>query len=70
MTSTAPMTDRHKAPGLSWHPPGELGAWARTEAQRRGVRLSALLTEALTAYRKTSERKQRAVMTAGKETQQ
>jgi hypothetical protein len=52
------MTDRHKTPGLSWHPPGELGAWARAEAQRRGVRLSALLTEALTAYRKASERKQ------------
>jgi hypothetical protein len=43
--------DRHKHSGLSWHPPGELSAWARAEAKRRSVKLSALLTEALTEYR-------------------
>jgi len=44
---------RNKVPKLSWHPPAELGEWARAEAARRGRRgaLSALLTDALTVYR-------------------
>ena len=44
---------RNKVPKLSWHPPAELGEWAREEAARRGGRgaLSHLLTEALDAYR-------------------
>ena len=32
---------------LGWHPPADLGAWARAEAERRGVPLSVVLTEAL-----------------------
>jgi hypothetical protein len=45
------MPDRHKTPMLGWHPPAELSAWARAEAQRRGVRLSVILTEALSRLR-------------------
>ena len=45
------MPSRHRSPLLGWHPPAELSAWARDEAERRGVRLSALLTEALERYR-------------------
>ena len=44
---------RNKVPKLSWHPPAELGEWARAEAARRGrrVALSAMLTDALRLYR-------------------
>jgi len=44
---------RNKVPQLSWHPPAELGEWARAEAARRGHRgaLSAMLTDALRLYR-------------------
>jgi hypothetical protein len=45
------MSERHKSPMLGWHPPAELSAWARAEAQRRGVRLSVILTEALSRLR-------------------
>jgi hypothetical protein len=45
------MPGRNKNPLLGWHPPAELSAWVRAEAERRGVPLSVILTEALTAYR-------------------
>ena len=45
------MSNRHKSPMLGWHPPAELSAWARAEAERREVDLSAVLTEALSDYR-------------------
>jgi hypothetical protein len=43
---------KHKTPLLGWHPPAELSAWVRAEAQRRGVKLSDLLTEALERYQR------------------
>jgi len=51
------MAGRNKTPLLGWHPPAELAAWARAEAERRGGRgaLTALLTEALAAYRAEQE---------------
>jgi hypothetical protein len=45
------MPSQHANPLLGWHPPAELSAWARAEAQRRGISLSVVLTEALAAYR-------------------
>lgn len=36
---------------LGWHPPAELSAWARAEAERRNTPLSVILTEALAEYR-------------------
>jgi hypothetical protein len=45
------MPGQNKTPLLGWHPPAELSAWVRAEAARRGVKLSAILTEALAAYR-------------------
>jgi hypothetical protein len=45
------MPDRHASPMLGWHPPAELSAWARQEAAKRGVRLSVILTEALSRLR-------------------
>ena len=45
------MSNRHKSPMLGWHPPAELSAWARAEAAKRGVRLSVILTEALSRLR-------------------
>jgi hypothetical protein len=41
----------HKNPFLGWNPPAEDSAWARAEAERRGVALSTILTEALGEYR-------------------
>jgi hypothetical protein len=43
------MPGKNKHPMLGWHPPAELSAWARDEAERRGGKgeLSNLLTEAL-----------------------
>lgn len=41
----------HKNPFLGWNPPAEDSAWARAEAERRGVALSTVLTEALSEYR-------------------
>ena len=49
------MTGKHKTPLLGWHPPAELQAWVRAEAQRRGVDLSVVLNEALEAARKAAE---------------
>jgi len=45
------MPDKHKTPLLGWHPPAELSAWARAEAESRGVPLSDILTAALEAHR-------------------
>ena len=45
------MPSRHKAPLLGWHPPAELQAWVRAEAERRGVPLSVILNEAVTEKR-------------------
>lgn len=41
----------HKNPFLGWNPPAGDSAWARDEAERRGVALSTILTEALSEYR-------------------
>jgi hypothetical protein len=41
------LPSQHKVPLLGWHPPAELSAWVRAEAERRGVRISVVLTEAL-----------------------
>jgi len=51
------VTGKNKTPLLGWHPPAELAAWARAEAERRGGKgaLSALLTEALTEKRARTE---------------
>lgn len=50
------MPNQHKTPLLGWHPPAELSAWAREEAELRGITLSSLLTEALEAFREACER--------------
>jgi hypothetical protein len=57
------MPNQHKNPTLCWHPPAELGAWARAEAARRGVALKVILDEALARYRKHVE--QQATTTEG-----
>lgn len=49
------MPNQHKNPTLCWHPPAELSAWARAEAERRGVALKVILDEALARYRKHVE---------------
>jgi len=49
------MHGRHKTPLLGWHPPAELSAWVRGEAERRGVKLTVILDEALRAYRAQCE---------------
>ena len=41
------MPGQNKYPMIGWHPPGELGAWIRAEAGRRGMSISAFLTEVL-----------------------
>jgi hypothetical protein len=45
------MPGRNKTPLLGWHPPAELSAWVRAEAQRRGVPLSVILNEAVRLLR-------------------
>jgi hypothetical protein len=45
------MPSQHKNPLLGWRPPAKLSAWARAEAERRGVKVGVILTEALEAYR-------------------
>jgi hypothetical protein len=49
------MTGKNATPLLGWHPPAELSAWVRAEAERRGVKLSVVLNEALEAYRASVE---------------
>jgi len=49
------MPGRNKTPLLGWHPPAELAAWARTEAQRRGVPLARILDAALREYRERTD---------------
>ena len=51
------MPNQHKSPMLGWHPPAELSAWARAEAERRGVPLKVILDEALEAHRAASRTK-------------
>jgi hypothetical protein len=41
------MPGKNKTPLLGWHPPAELSAWVRAEAQRRGVPISVVLNEAV-----------------------
>ena len=50
------MPNQHKAPMLGWHPPAELSAWARAEAERRNVPLKVILDEALSEYRERADR--------------
>lgn len=45
------MPNKHANPMLGWHPPAELSAWVRAEAERRGVPYGRILTEALAEYR-------------------
>lgn len=59
MSECVTVADRHKTPGLSWHPPAELSAWVDREVTRRGGRrgdgtLSLVLNEALTAAQAVS----------------
>ena len=49
------MAGKNKTPLLGWHPPAELSAWVRSEAERRGVKLSVILNEAVEAYRKACD---------------
>ena len=49
------MPSQHKNPTLCWHPPAELSAWARAEAERRDVALKVILDEALSRYHKQVE---------------
>ena len=49
------MPNKHANPTLCWHPPAELSAWARAEAERRGVALKVILDEARALYRKEVE---------------
>jgi hypothetical protein len=49
------MPNVHKNPMLGWRPPAGLSAWARAEAQRRGVDLKVILDEALAEYRARRE---------------
>jgi hypothetical protein len=44
------MPGKNKTPLLGWHPPAELSAWVRAEAQRRGMTVTAILNEAMLAY--------------------
>ncbi len=53
------MPGKNKNPLLGWHPPAELSAWVRTEAQERGVDLSVVLTEAVMWYRAQLEQLRR-----------
>jgi hypothetical protein len=47
---------RHKTPLLGWHAPAELAAWVRAEAERRGVPITVILNEAITAAKQATER--------------
>jgi len=49
------MPSKNQPPLLGWHPPAELSAWVRAEAQRRGVRITVILNEALNAYREQAQ---------------
>lgn len=50
------MPGKNKNPMLGWHPPAELSAWVRDEAQRRGVPISTILTEAIREKQERTER--------------
>jgi hypothetical protein len=49
------MPGKNKTPLLGWHPPAELSAWVRDEAERRGVTLAVILNEALSEYQASRE---------------
>lgn len=53
------MPNKHKSPMLGWHPPTELSAWVRAEAERRDVPLKVILDEALAEYRNRHESKEK-----------
>lgn len=48
------MPGKNKTPLLGWHPPAELSAWVRAEAEHRGVPLSVVLNEAVELYREST----------------
>lgn len=52
------MPSRHKTPLVGWHPPADLSAWLRDEAERRGVSLSVVLNEAIERERERVEKGQ------------
>src|SRR5215469_5084104 len=56
---------KNKNPMLGWHPPAELSAWVRAEAERRGVTVSVILNEALEAYRRSVEQLISSPLSAG-----
>lgn len=43
------MPGRNKNPLLGWHPPAQLAAWIRAEADRRDVTISMVLNEIIEA---------------------
>jgi hypothetical protein len=45
------MPGKNRNPMLGWHPPAELSAWVRDEAQRRGVTVSTVLNEGMGTLR-------------------
>jgi hypothetical protein len=49
------MAGKNKNPMLGWHPPAELAAWVRGEAERRDVPITVILNEAITAAKQASE---------------
>ena len=59
------MPNKHKSPMLGWHPPAELSAWVRAEAERRGVPLKVILDEALAGYREHIEGQGQWIVTNG-----
>jgi hypothetical protein len=49
------LPSKHKTPLLGWHPPAELAAWVRAEAERRGTTVSVVLNEAVQAAKDKGE---------------
>jgi hypothetical protein len=49
------MAGKNLNPMLGWHPPPELAAWVRAEAQRRNVPLSTVLNEAITQAKQAAK---------------
>ena len=53
------MTDRHKHPPIAFRPPEGDRAWLLEHAATTGRPVNALLAEALSAFRKRTEARQR-----------